>query len=292
MQREEENMKLEDFAKCVRSVINEHFCGSEVLVVRKNNGLFLTGICIPVSDKVSPIFYLDDIYKQMERHSSVEAAQVADGIVQEAHVLKIPEYINSKVADWEDAKWKLFPKLVNRKRNEELLTSVPWVPFLDLAVVFVVAVDGMNATCTVKNELANLWDVSNEELYAVAKENLGSVLCPEFYPLQSLLNELSPEIDIPVEEELPMYVLTGREKQFGASCILDEQVMIQIATQLDDDLVIIPSSINEVLILPASGLSRDELIPVICEVNSNCVAADEILSDRAYVYHRDTRKIE
>ena len=70
-----------------------------------------------------------------------------------------------------------------------------------------------------------------------------------------------------------------------------------IAEQLDSDLLIIPSSIHEVLILPESYIdSRDKNPPdylaMIKEVNETQLTDDEILGDCAYHYRRDTNSIE
>ena len=51
------------------------------------------------------------------------------------------------------------------------------------------------------------------------------------------------------------------------------------------DYYILPSSIHEVLIVPATcGLDRDELKEMVCTVNRDQVAPEDQLSDEVYFY--------
>ena len=89
-----------------------------------------------------------------------------------------------------------------------------------------------------------------------------------------------------------MYILTNKLKIHGATCIAYPRLLKRIADYLEDDLVIIPSSIHEVLIIPASitqeGYSLEDLQFMITETNDTILTDDEVLSNHAYIYERLT----
>ena len=64
------------------------------------------------------------------------------------------------------------------------------------------------------------------------------------------------------------------------------------AQKLGEDLYILPSSVHEVILLPKlSVFEKDELVNMVREVNTEGVAAEEVLSDHVYEYNRTQRLI-
>ena len=72
-------------------------------------------------------------------------------------------------------------------------------------------------------------------------------------------------------------------------------LLSEVAEIYEDDLVIIPSSIHELLIVPKDNIPEEYTLEhfdaMIQEVNETQLPDDEILSDHAYWYHRDTKEI-
>ncbi len=89
-----------------------------------------------------------------------------------------------------------------------------------------------------------------------------------------------------------MYVLTNRQRLNGACCILYQDVLKQVAGRLGDSLYILPSSIHEVIAIPASASGNPkELSQLVQEINIAEVAPEEILSDHAYYYDRELDEV-
>ena len=89
-----------------------------------------------------------------------------------------------------------------------------------------------------------------------------------------------------------MYVLTNQNKLNGASCILYEHLLELFADRLGADLYILPSSVHEVILIPAtSDTSFAELSRMVKEVNETQVSPEEILSDHVYYFSRNSRSI-
>lgn len=104
----------------------------------------------------------------------------------------------------------------------------------------------------------------------------------------SLLEHITPA----AESFCTMYVLTNSYKLYGASCILYPGLLQQIAEQLGTDLLILPSSIHEVIILPAVSSSHHAgFRDMVAEINQTELAVDEVLSSRIYHYSRSKKAL-
>lgn len=88
-----------------------------------------------------------------------------------------------------------------------------------------------------------------------------------------------------------MYVLTNEWKLKGASALLYPELIEDIAQEENSDLIVIPSSIHEILIVEASGMDKDGISLMVQEVNSQQVDEQERLSDHAYFYKRGSMQI-
>ena len=96
------------------------------------------------------------------------------------------------------------------------------------------------------------------------------------------------------EEKLdePMYVLTNKNLWFGASMVLNKKMMEEISSKMDDDILMIPSSIHEWILVPLNSIETEEVDRAINFVNQTTVKGEEILSDHKYVYKRELKKIK
>ena len=90
-----------------------------------------------------------------------------------------------------------------------------------------------------------------------------------------------------------MLILTNQYKIYGATTMLYPGILKKISDKLDSDLVLIPSSIHEFLVLPRT--IHDDIPTLnsfINEVNSTEVTDEEILSDHVYIYSRKKQAVE
>lgn len=82
-----------------------------------------------------------------------------------------------------------------------------------------------------------------------------------------------------------VYVLTNRYNTWGASAILYPEVLKTIAQKLGGDLLILPSSIHEVLFMRRENIPEYHVLAeVVKEVNKKEVLPEEVLSDSLYLY--------
>ena len=115
---------------------------------------------------------------------------------------------------------------------------------------------------------------------------------PEFGLLWEQIAKMTGSSTVP-EAISPIYILSNADLFYGAACILYEGVLRKIALQLGSDLLILPSSVHEVLIVPdESEWEKSELEWMVRGINREVVAEEDRLSDQIYRYSLKTGQLE
>ena len=129
--------------------------------------------------------------------------------------------------------------------------------------------------------ISDLWQVSVDQLIREAREN-SELLYPIIIDrLESVIEELSP---IPVEDlQLPYYYVSNPAYKYGAAAIMYNNALSRIYEKMGGPFYIVPSSVNELLILPGDILMpEEEILDMIREVNDTVLTESEILSYNLY----------
>ena len=164
--------------------------------------------------------------------------------------------------------------------------------FLDMAVVFVLMdhSDPNRPRYKIVDavDIVSL-DIRLNEIMDAANANCKKVGY-RIMPMEDAISEIIG-IEIPSDAPYPMYVGTNPERILGASILMYETYLEDLAAQIEDDLCIAPSSIHEVLIFPLSLVQSSKIIEIVRDVNQTVVLPQEKLSDSVYIYRRDTHAI-
>lgn len=164
--------------------------------------------------------------------------------------------------------------------------------FLDMAVVFVLMdhSDPNRPRYKIVDavDMVSL-DIKLNEIMDAANANCKKVGY-RIMPMEDAISEIIG-IEIPSDAPYPMYVGTNPERILGASILMYETYLEDLAAQIEDDLCIAPSSIHEVLIFPLSLVNPAKIIEAVRDVNRTVVTPQEKLSDSAYIYRRGTHAI-
>ncbi|MGI6007643.1 MAG: DUF5688 family protein [Ruminococcus sp.] len=183
-------------------------------------------------------------------------------------------------------------RLINYEKNREMLKELPHRKIMDLALVYYFRIEedsGQSGTLLIYNLHIKMWKVTEEELYDQARENTCRLLPPCMVGMMQLIREMTGEI-FQEEKEETMFVLTNREKYFGAVCFLYPRVLEQVSAFLKSSFYILPSSIHESIIVPDSGrFFPEDLKLIVQDVNSHYVAGEEVLSDQIYYYDKEQK---
>ncbi len=274
--------------------------------VIKNNSLELESmVIVEKSMNVSPNFYLKFYYE--DYLNGADIADIAKGMAEKYNKMQNNEF-GSFSMDISNCMDKIVCRLVSCERNSKLLEEIPYIPFLDMAIIFYyLVIENENGIGSVRisNSIMENWGMTVKTLYTVAIHNTERLFPKVFCPLKLMLKSIldSEGQDIPEvfecienrcydEEEAP-FVLTNRKGVNGSAAILYPDCLKDIGKMTGTGMYIIPSSIHELLIIPDDGqISPDGLKKMVEEVNISCVAADEVLSDMVYYYSVEKNIIE
>lgn len=291
-------MRYQNFIETVKEHIKQ-VLQKEVYVhpVLKNNGSIYDGLVIldPVFN-MSPTIYLNPYFHRYLDGVSLEDIYEDILNVYEKNIPK-EDFDISMFRDYTKAKERIVMKLINAEKNKYLLKSVPHILIYDLAIVFVCNVsDVMNeyAAILIYNQHLSLWNVDTDALYEVAKINSPKLLPPHLDNLHDVFQHITDE-SLPFLEELGINILTNHKKVYGATCMVYPDLLEEIADIFEDDVIIIPSSVHDLLVFPKNNLPRgytlEDIDMMIQDVNETELTDSEVLSDHVYWYHRDTKKI-
>ena len=283
--------------KAVESLLGEGY-EIEEKVISKNNGIELDALVIrSVNDNLAPTMYLNSYYANY-----LDGESIREGAVRLVDNYRdaIPEGDTdmSFFTDYEEVKKGLSYKLISVERNNTLLKSIPYFPFLDLAIVFYYSLDRTgipDGTILIRNTHLDMWGIDKDTLKDDAMEN-GPVVTPGRYrDMISVLESMKKGFEYDPEdlEDLPpMYVVSNAKMVNGASAMLYPGVMKELSGKLDCNLYIIPSSVHELIILPDDGLDDVAgLKNMIYSVNRTQVDPQDFLSDSLYYFDRESEKI-
>lgn len=310
------DMTFEEFMQEIADNIKDHLPDQyqdstiQLNTVQKNNEA-LDAITITSPDSnVSPTIYLNSFYEDYQNGQDMDTIldHIAD--IRVEHEVS-QDFDVSKITDFDQVKDHIAARVVGIEDNSDLLDQRPHAVMDDLAVTYCVMLgEDANGSMSVPitNQLMETWGVTQEELHDLAKANQDELTPSTF----KSMNEVMAEMMIPqmmsdmgvdretaqemIESMMPpedkMYVLSNEQKLNGAAALLDDKMMDQIAEKVGGDFYILPSSVHEVLIVPAdAGMDLKDLEAMVQEVNETQVAPQDRLSDHVYQYDNDTHEV-
>lgn len=270
--------------------------------VPKNNGTLLDGLCITKKkQKISPTIYLNSYYERYREGAPFNS--IVKEILQiYQENASVTRFDFSILNDFSQLKEKVVYKLIHTASNKELLSTMPSIPYLDLSIVFYLYLgknESGQMTALIHNDHMKAWETNTEELYKLAMNNTPKLLPAQLCSMTEIMKSIAKEhLDKDYREEFidellcghtpsPLYVLTNSSGISGACTILYPKQLKNFADLMDTDLVILPSSIHEVLLIPNDEkLSFQELTNMVSHINRTEVPVEDRLSDQVYLYSR------
>lgn len=286
----------------------------EIQEMRKNNGIVKLGMVIDGKGKmINPIIYLEPYLERIEAGDSSVEEMAKSIIAVYPNPYRGEADMGSIVQDVESVKEKMIFQLVSLERNQEMLSHMPYRRIgEDLAVIYAllwkIDCSGM-MTVKVNQEHRKLWGMSEEELWELAKVNtprlfpvemksIEDVMCDLFRKqleaegivldekvMDELFNPNKWQTEVKESHNLQMYVLSNQYGAWGASAILYPGVLRKAAKKLGGDLLILPSSIHEVILVRHENMGEyDKIAEFVKEINQKEVLPEDVLSDSVYWY--------
>ncbi|MDR1549000.1 MAG: DUF5688 family protein [Hungatella sp.] len=204
-----------------------------------------------------------------------------------------------------DIKDQIIYVLENSAELKENGNNIPHEDYLDMVKTFYIlrGEEGYDFRITWAD--LERWGVDLKTVSESADRN-SPILCPvKIYRIETTLFGLEKiKMGNTVESilenmkhieniEFPMFVLTNTAELYGASNMLNHQLISQIAERWQDDILLLPSSIDEVLMIPLGKSNKrlEEWQQTVAMMNGSEMLNGKVLSNSVYIYDRNKKKV-
>lgn len=253
----------------------------------KNNDLHVEMLtCKEEGKNLTPRIWTREFYDLYRQQGMKTAVEVATEILEDRRKVDIHKVIEP----WEVMKSGVNVEVINYEWNQERLKKekIVYEKILDLAVVFTVNLrEDEDLKMTITSGLLEQWKITKDELMNVAYDNFAK----EDYAIISYEDVMEQLLGLRIESKL--CVLLNRSRLRGASGMLRIDLLQDLADKKESNLLILPSSVNEVLLLAEEDntLDMDSVKKMVEDINRDYVDEEERLSDNIYIYKRETGEI-
>lgn len=302
-------MEFREFCDYVKdNILNqmpEEYQGAEVSVDEtvKNNSVILHGLSIRRDDRnIAPRLYLEYAYNSYKDDKSLDEIMqiIADEYVRHDGI--DIDFDERTILDFDRVKGKITTQILNGKQNKTLAATRPCKKLDDLLVFYRITIEQMDrgSSCIpITNEMMRNWGVTTQDIHNLAVENTERMFPSELVDIESILFGVEENL-FEVADEKPegkLLVLKNEANVYGASAIANPDVLQKISDVVQDDFYILPSSVNEVLILSKEsakemGMTPKDLGNMVRGVNQTEVTKEDLLSDHIYSYDRERKTLE
>lgn len=274
----------------------------------RNNGVTLDGLTLQgPGAHLAPTIYLNPYYQKLIHGSSLES--IVEEILQLYQTTPPPASLTAEsVINFEYLKDKVMFRMIHTASNQVLLSDVPHIPYLDLSIIFFLSLERTatgQVTAMIHNSHARMWKVTARDLWRLARENTPREFPAEIQSMQELLQSMARDtsqdtcdpslLDLLLQapsETIPLYVLSNQTGLYGAACMIYQDILKDFAARLEKDLIVLPSSVHEVLLTPDSpDASYEDLSNMVRTINTQEVPLEDQLSNQVYLYTRSDDRI-
>ena len=308
-------MNFNDFKNTIKNKIGEYltedYADADMTLseVKKSGGESYDALMIRKAGEerysVIPALNLTEAYKKYQNGQSVE--QICEDLADVRMNVPIPEGLEKDMfLDFDKVKDKIYPRLINSETSKDYLINRPHTEVEDLSMVYAVRINENStgfAEAVIDYDLARMWGVEVEDLHKAAMSNMEAH-DPVFVGLEDAMfgnfetrGEDTFNLDaMETDSPLPLYMLTNKQKTKGAVMALCGKFMDQIIAKFGD-VYVLPSSVDEVLIMPKSAAQDHEmdihdLARMVQQVNMEAVRPEDRLSDNIYEYDSQTQSLK
>ena len=274
---------------------------------KESTGIVFNGICgkeiVPKSEsgtQISPILYADDYIQDLlagefEKVAKKMVATVLGADIEYANGIR--KNAEAFIGSFEAAKKNLILCVAPKVASEIVRSSI-----LDLKLYVRISV-GSGESVAVTKTLLDYWGIDEEELFAAAMESAMArgyriISLAEYVNSEKWGPEMEPESQSIMEatevKSDMTYIVSNSESRYGASALVMPEILAKIAKLLGitDRMVIIPSSIHEILIMRMNwDIPDKEICQMIQDVNAEEVEESEVLSSHPYYYNAKTGEL-
>jgi hypothetical protein len=282
--------------KIINNLISKEYKVKELKIIK--NGVEHIGINIMEEGyNVLPTIYINEIIKC---NSSKNVEYLTQLILNIHNENKVVNFEIDKLLD-KDYILENVRIALQKKSAEDIIKKDTEFDGIESYLYILTTIDKNNddilGSMKITNDIVNRTGLDIEKMWNAAKNNTFKNTVIK--NLKDIMNDLMSENIEGIEDEdfkmineeidnnsIPMFIITNKEKNKGASGILNKQLLKNIAVNYScNKLIMLPSSIHEVIIIPYidSSMTIEEFSSMVSEINNTQVSPEERLTDKAYL---------
>ena len=264
---------------------------ADITTTIKNGVEFDTITIGSPSSTIRPIIYIDDIIEEAEAIGE-DVDYVIGNIVKLYKEHKAPD-INVELLSNRDYILDHIRIAIERSCDSTDFVRRP-SRFEGIDEYLLITMEiGSDETGSVRVSKRILKEAGITEAEAYEKADANNAENAEFHSLFGVVKKLMPadevaSLELPeVHESNEPLIVTNKTKVKGAGVILNQTVLDNLFAHFGkDEFLMIPCSINEVIVMPYDGHPLEFFNGMVREVNSTEVSPEEQLADKAYLITR------
>ena len=271
------------YAEKVAQAVKEMLPEKNVKIVRvDNNNVTLTGLCISLKEDIGDsTIYINfsnsiedekkrivDLYEKIKHDEEIMNTKTV--MQSKEEVLKrVQPYVAHEINGW-------VRELPGRRVAEDLV--------LYYCCVVRETEEEFSERYAVKitSEMAKELSITEKELYEAAKNN--------FKPQKKDMADMGKLAGEEILDSV-MFVLSNKQINNGAAGTLAYKFFLEELAKEWGNLIIIPSSVHECIVLREEGTEVDYYADLLRLTNMYQLAEDEVLSYSLYLYDKESKEI-
>ena len=301
-------MNYKEFCKYVKEHILEFmppdFKDSRVIVedTIKNNHTNRVGLVVLKEDTVvSSKLYLEEFYEKYKVDKDIEVTMFSIGEEYCARIYPSKKINLEEIIDFDKIKDRIISTVINTKSNLDTISNRPHLNVNDLSVIYQIHLGTLadnEVNIPISYDLMDEWEVRTDDIHESAIKNTEKIYPACLYDIRSKfddgnINFLDENSEKPM---CPMLVLTNKDFTLGAIALANKDTLLRVSKALDDDYYMMPTSIDETIIIPKevaklSNLKPQDLKRMLNEISATQVKKEDRLSSLVYEYNQDNRSL-
>ena len=283
MKTDKKNRFYDEMKKCLMTLRPEEMEISFGRINKQNRkGLHSCTLQLPGA-AAAPTFYFEDLYEAYLNGTAAE--DIAESLInyaRENNLDAIPGNID--IDDYECVKKNLGLVVIGEENNREYLKEMIYRKIEDLALIPIIFTNDRHGTGCIKirEGFLKYWGVTANEVIEEAILNAPKILPPTFRQLNDILCCRHED-----DNDDELFVISNSYYAGGAAVAFYPGFLDCIGKALGKDLFILPSSVNELILVTDSGQDPGVLLQIVKEVNRTQVEPGDFLTDAVYHYGRN-----
>lgn len=289
--------EFKDYAvENIKKYLPQEYQDAEVNIVQtvKNNDITLNALCVIGKDNAVPSLYLEQFYACHLFGASLEEVMksMADIYLENRR----PDIFTEEEFEYEKLKDSICVTVCSTERNHKLLQDVPHELREDFALVYRVRVKLDNqeeGTVLIQNSHLKRWGIDEQTLREKAWHNMEHSFTYELTSIYELIKEEFGLEELPGDGRQPeVYMLSNHERLYGAVYMFDRKAMGGIAEKLASDIILLPVSVHECILLKSNDEKGLEgLRKLVEDIDEMDISPEYALSKELYLFSRQEQTL-